>query len=92
MGRKTWSINNFGKLESMNDTSPDIAKMVHERYMQMSGEQRMMIGIQMFETARKIVLSSFPDDVSESEKRRLLCERFYSKEITAKVFPKESSS
>ncbi len=72
----------------MNDTTPEIAKQVHERYMQMTGEQRMLIGMQMFDTARKIALSSFPKGISEYEKRRLLCERFY-KDYAEKAFPEE---
>jgi hypothetical protein len=73
----------------MNDTTPEIAKMVHERYMQMNGQQRMIIGMQMFETARKIVLSSLPQNISEDERKRLLCERFY-KEFAEKAFPEKN--
>jgi len=72
----------------MNDTPPEIAKIVRDRYMQMDGEKRFMIGIQMFETAKVIALSSFPRNIPEDEKRRLLCERFY-KDIATKVFPKK---
>jgi hypothetical protein len=61
----------------MNDTTPEIEKMVRDRYMQMTGEQRFLIGIEMFDTARAIVLSSLPKGLSEKEKRRHLCERFY---------------
>lgn len=75
----------------MNDTAPEIAKNVRERYMQMDGEQRLMIGMQMFETAR-IVLSSLPQGISEYEKRRLLCERFYNKELADKAFPKKDKN
>lgn len=64
----------------MNDTSPEIEKMVRDRYMQMTGEERFLIGIQMFDTARAIVLSSLPKDLSEKEKRRQVCERFYGTE------------
>jgi hypothetical protein len=61
----------------MNDTAPDIEKIVRDRYLQMTGEQRFLIGIQMFETARAIALSSLPQGLSEKEKRRRMCERFY---------------
>ena len=40
----------------MNDTSPEIARMVRERYAQME-PQRFQIGVSMFETARAVVLS-----------------------------------
>lgn len=72
----------------MNDTAPEIAKQVHERYMEMDGQQRLLIGMEMFETARKIAISSFPKNITEDEKRRLLCERFY-KDFSEKVFPKK---
>ncbi len=52
----------------MNDTAPEVAKIIREHYMAMTGEQRMLIGMQMFESARKIVISSFPKDISEYEK------------------------
>ena len=55
--------------------------------MQMKEEQRMLIEMQMFESARQIVLSSFPEGISEQEKRYLLCKRFYP-ELADKVFPK----
>jgi hypothetical protein len=61
----------------MTDTSPEIAFMVQQRYAAMSPTERFMIGIQMFETARTIVLASLPAHLSEHERRRQLCERFY---------------
>jgi len=74
----------------VNDTSPEIVKMVRDRYMQMPGEERFLIGMQMFETARTIALSALPQDATEEDKRRHLCERFYGN-LAAKVFPKQSS-
>jgi len=61
----------------VNDTSVEVKAIVRQRYMKMTGEQRMLIAMQMFESARKIVLSSFPEGISENEKRYLLCKRFY---------------
>lgn len=70
----------------MNDTSPEVEQFVRERYREMDGERRFLIGMQMFETARTIALSSFPKGLSESEKRRQLCERFYPN-LAPMVFP-----
>ncbi|MGI9303047.1 MAG: hypothetical protein ACR2RB_10105 [Gammaproteobacteria bacterium] len=70
----------------MKDTSPEIRKFVHDRYMAMTGEERFLIGAEMFDTARCIVQASFPPGISELERRKLLCERFYGKELAAKVF------
>ena len=70
----------------MNDTSPEIGKMIRERYMQMTGEERFLIGAGMFDTARAIALSSMPEDLSESERGRFLCERFYGAELAEAVY------
>lgn len=61
----------------MNDTSPEVARFVRERYASMSGATRVMIGADMFDMARAIVLASFPSGLSERETRPRLCERFY---------------
>lgn len=70
----------------MNDTSPEIAVMMHRRYAGMSAVERFMIGVQMFETARVLVLASFPPDLSEKEKRKVLCERLYGKQIADEAY------
>ena len=60
----------------MNDTSADIAALVHARHMAKSGAERFLMGVRMHEAARRRVLASFPPDISDSERRRLLRERF----------------
>ena len=69
----------------MNDTSPEISRMVHERYAKMQPVERFLIGVSMFETARAIVLASFPVDLSPGELRRKLCERLYP-ELAARAY------
>ncbi len=61
----------------MDDTTAEVKRYVRARYAQMSGAERMLIGARMFETARILVLASFPPGLTESERRRRLCERFY---------------
>lgn len=61
----------------MNDTSPEVAEMLRRRYRKMSAVERFMIGVRMFDTARTMVLASLPAGLSEAERRRRLCERFY---------------
>jgi hypothetical protein len=61
----------------MNDTSPEAKKILDESFANLSGEQRLLMGLEMFETARKIVLSSFPPGLSENEIRKRLFLRFY---------------
>lgn len=62
----------------MNDTSPEIARMVRERYAQMEPILRFQIGVSAFETARATVISSFPPGLCPLERRRRLCEQLYS--------------
>ena len=61
----------------MNDTSPEIARMVRSRYAEMQPVERFLIGVSLFETARAIVLASRPADLPPNELRRMLCERLY---------------
>lgn len=65
----------------MNDTSPEISKLVHERMMAKTGQERFLMGVQMHEAARRMVMASFPKDVTEEEKRVLLKERFYGRDV-----------
>ena len=71
----------------MNDTSPEIEAFLKARYAAMSGSQRALMALQMFETAQRIVLSSIDPALSERERRRELCRRFYGNELACAVFP-----
>ena len=51
--------------------------MVRYRTMKLSGAERFVIGARMFESARAMVLASFPGNISETERKRRLYERFY---------------
>lgn len=65
----------------MNDTSPEIQKILDERYKNMTGEQRFLIGCSMYETARAFVLASLPSELSPKEKAVQLFLRFYGNEF-----------
>ena len=65
----------------MNDTSPRIEAMIRERYKQMTPDERVRIAASMFETARAIVLSSLPPNLSRREQRLALARRFYAGEL-----------
>jgi hypothetical protein len=65
----------------MNDTSPEMERIVSERYRQMSPDERMRIASSMFETARKIVESSLPAGMSRKERRLALARRLYEGEL-----------
>jgi len=66
----------------MNDTSPEVQKILDEFYAKLSGEERLLMGLEMFETARKIVLSSFPENLPENEIRKRLFLRFYGNDFS----------
>ncbi|MEI9863701.1 MAG: hypothetical protein WDN00_03910 [Limisphaerales bacterium] len=61
----------------MTDTTPEIAEMVRARLMALSGAERFRMGVEMFDAARRMVLASLPADLTESERKRCLFERFY---------------
>ena len=61
----------------MNDTSPEIAAMVHARLMAKTGEERFLMGVRMHEAARRMVMASFPPGISDEQRKQLLFERFY---------------
>ena len=61
----------------MTDTPPEIAEMVRQKLMALSGEERFMMGVRSFEAAREIVLASLPKDLSPIELKRQLYQRIY---------------
>jgi hypothetical protein len=61
----------------MTDTPPEIKRMVREKLMALSGEERMIMGAQSSEAARTMVIASLPKDLPEAEFRRMLFERIY---------------
>jgi hypothetical protein len=67
----------------MNDTSPEIERMVREKLMARSGEERFMMGVEMFTAAREMVIASLPKDLSEHEFRRVLFKRIYGLELNS---------
>jgi hypothetical protein len=71
----------------MNDTSPEIETLLKLRYSAMSGSERALMALQMFETAQQIVLSSLDPGLSEIQRRRELCRRFYGDELARAAFP-----
>lgn len=61
----------------MNDTSPEVAAYVAQRFAAMSGVERLALAAGMFETARALVLASLPPGATPLERRRHLLQRFY---------------
>ena len=67
----------------MNDTDPMIQKMLDERYQKMTGDERLKIGFSMYDTARAIVLSSLPQDLSSEDRAVQLFLRFYEHDFSS---------
>ncbi|MBV9010125.1 MAG: hypothetical protein JO354_13330 [Verrucomicrobia bacterium] len=65
----------------MNDTPPEIERLVRERIMARSGEERFRMGVEMFEAARAMVRASLPPDLPEPERKRQLFKRIYGSEL-----------
>ncbi len=74
----------------MNDTSSEIEAFLAARYAAMTGSERALMALQMFETAQQIVLSSLDPALNESERRRELCRRFYGDELAQSAFPERA--
>ena len=69
------------------DTAPAIENFLAERFRTMSGSERALMAMEMFETAQRIVLSSLPAGLGERERRRELCRRFYGDDLARRAFP-----
>ncbi len=61
----------------MNDTPPEVEKMMREMIMLRSGEERFLMGALMFDAARELVIASLPRDLPPMEFKRRLFERLY---------------
>ena len=65
----------------MTDTAPEIERIMRDKLMARSGEERFLMGAQMFESAREMVKASLPRGLSEADERRQLFKRLYGKEL-----------
>ena len=65
----------------MNDTSPEMDKMVAERYKLMTPDERVRIASSMSGTARAIIESSPPLDLTRRERRLAFAKRLYVGEL-----------
>jgi len=65
----------------MTDTPPEIDRMLRDKIMKRSGEERFIMGAQMFDSALEMVKASLPRGLSEAEQRWQLFKRIYGKEL-----------
>lgn len=61
----------------MNDTSPEVERVMREMMMARCGEERFVMGALMFDAARELIIASLPPDLPPPEFKRRLFERIY---------------
>jgi hypothetical protein len=65
----------------MNDTAPDIGRMVAARYAAMTPIERMSIVASMRQTAVAIIESSLPANLTREQRRYAIVKRLYGSEL-----------
>ncbi len=61
----------------MNDTARAIAQEIQTRLMRLPGATRFVMGAQMFDAARAVIIASLPKHLDSDEFKRRLYERIY---------------
>jgi hypothetical protein len=72
-------------MPNLTDTPPEVAEMIRARLMALSGAQRFIMGAQMFESARRMVLASLPEGLTPTERKRQLFERMYGEPLPKEI-------
>jgi hypothetical protein len=65
----------------MNDTSAVVAMLVADRHRAMTADERWQVASSLFDTARAIVESSLPSDLTGPQRRAALARRLYGNEL-----------
>ena len=65
----------------MTDTHPEIERMLRDKLMALSGEQRFIMGAQMFDSALEMINASLSPNLSDAERRRHMFKRIYGQEL-----------
>jgi hypothetical protein len=68
-------------MSELTDTPPEILRMVREKIMARSGEERFIMGAQMFESAMEMAKASLAPGLPIAERRRRLFKHIYGKEL-----------
>ncbi len=66
----------------MIDTTTKAEKIQSELFDKMTGDERMKITSDMFDTARTLVLASLDKNLNDKEKRKALFLRFYGNDFS----------
>jgi len=68
----------------MNDTTDEVKSKIDKIYLDKSGEEKLLIALGMFESARELVISSLPGNIPEKSLIKELFLRFYGDDFSAK--------
>ena len=71
----------------MNDTTPEFAKLLRQRFLALAPAERVCLCADMFDTARALVEASLPPGLDPLERRRKICRRFYG-DLADRAFPR----
>lgn len=75
----------------MNDTPPEVERLVREMMMARSNEERLLMGSAMFDAARDMVIASLPENLPALEFKRRLFERLYGFSLDQALEAKDSA-
>jgi len=73
----------------MNDTSREIEKMQFEMMMELGANKRIALGCEMFMAARKMLLASLPQYLSERELKKQYYLQMYGEPLPDDFFKDE---
>ncbi len=73
----------------LSDTTREIEEMQNELWMKRSTQKRAEFMFGMFATARQVIISSLPKDLSEKEFKKQLYYRTYGEPLPADFFKDE---
>ena len=65
----------------MNDTSAAVAQLVADHHRDMTPEERLHVAASLYETARTIVDSSLPQNLTREQRRLAIVRRLYGNEL-----------
>jgi hypothetical protein len=81
MGATLGRHNVAKRADAMNDTSVAVSKIVDDHHLAMTPTERWLAASSLYESARKIVESSIPLDLTMEERRLAVVRRLYGSEL-----------
>lgn len=66
---------------SIADTPADLNDLLFRKILEKSGEERLIIGCNMADTARQLVWSGITQELPEPERRQIFLHRFYGDQL-----------